>query len=473
MIRTLEQDAEGYDLCIVGSGPAGLTIAAELARTRLRLCVLESGAEGKSAFAYGLKKVLSRGLPVKPESRERIFGGSGTVWGGLSAPLDPLDFESRPWSEGWTVAREELERYWREAQRYGFSAPEEFKNTGAFWKFGTLQEKLFVAVRPPYNFARLRPIFERDGADLFLRATVTGFVPSAEGSTPRVIEAVCKTEAGDTVRVRAQRFVLAAGGIENARLLLVSGLGNEHDQVGRYFMNHPKGYAGRLRLRAPLPATSPYLPRSAGGRMMYAGLTLSESKRREGGLLSSYVQFEPDSKILARYALALWRRLPAFASPLFNILRPRTLRMRWYADMEPQAENCVVLSGEKDTYGTPLPEVSYSLGPRDVETLRTLHAHLQEEVKTLGIGRLEGTADEVIASVYDDASHHLGATRMGTDPRTSVVDSDGKVHTVSNVYVAGGSVFPTGGSANPTYTIVALAMRLAKHLERVSSGTIG
>ena len=456
-------------MCIIGGGPAGLTLAAELAYDGLRICVLESGGEKATGFADALKKTVSLGLSVKSNSRHRALGGAGAVWGGLSAPLDAVDLEERPWSAPWPVARQELERYLDETQRYGFPALAEFAHPRPYWPFKTLQEKLFLAIRPPYNFARLRTVFERDGVDIFLEATVVKLTSRVEGGAAAVAEAVCKTPQGAESRVRARVFVVAGGGIENPRLLLASALGNAHDQVGRYFMNHPKGYAGRLRLNAPLPATSPYLPRSSGGRMRYAGLALPESVRRAEGLLSSYVQFEPDLGFLQRFGFALWRRLPARAGGLFNLLRPRTLRLRWFADMEPRPDNRVTLSDEKDCFGVPLPAVNYALGLRDKKTLQALHARLGEEVRRLGLGTLEGTAQEAVAAAVDDASHHLGGTRMGDDPRTSVVNRDCLVHGSTNLYVAGGSVFPAGGSANPTYTIVALAIRLAEHLRRTLS----
>ncbi|MFI5024984.1 MAG: GMC oxidoreductase [Alphaproteobacteria bacterium] len=167
---------------------------------------------------------------------------------------------------------------------------------------------------------------------------------------------------------------------------------------------------------------------------------------------------------MQRYAFAVWRRLPSWLAPLCDLLRPRKLWLRWYAEMEPRAENRITLSDKKDAFGLPLPLVSYSLGERDKKTLIALHAQVTEEVRRLGLGRLEVSPEEVITAVGDDASHHLGSTRMGRDPASSVVDADCRVHIVENLYVAGGSVFPSGGSANPTYTIVALAIRLAEHL---------
>ncbi len=468
MLTKLTDDISGYDVCIIGAGPAGLTIATELAYTGLHICVLESGGERRAAFTDALKTAESTHLRIKHNSRERVFGGASTVWGGLSAPLDAIDLESRPWSSGWPIAHDEMVRYWSAAERYRFPKPSAFDMSAVRSGFAVtqLREKLFLAVRPPFNFASLRAVFHRANVDVYLQATVTRLLSEWRAGKRVITEARCRTAAGKEVTVRAAMFVLAAGGIENPRLLLVSAIGDEHDQVGRYFMNHPKGYAGRLLLHKPLAASCPYLPRSQDGRMVYAGLALPESRQRTDQLLNSYVQLEPDSALLARYALSIWRRLPAFAAPLFNLLRPRTVRLRWYADMEPRPENRITLGAARDAYGTPLPVVSYALGERDEATLEALHQTLCMEVTRLHLGRVEGTAEEVLAAVVDDASHHLGGTRMGSDSRTAVVDADCRVYGTTNCYVAGGSLFPTSGSANPTYTIVALAIRLAEHLKR-------
>ena len=146
------------------------------------------------------------------------------------------------------------------------------------------------------------------------------------------------------------------------------------------------------------------------------------------------------------------------------------MRLRWYADMEPRAENRILLSAQTDAHGRRVPAVSYELGERDRETLRALHGRLRDELRRLRVGILEGNVSDVILAATEDASHHVGGTRMGRHARTSVVDADCRVHSVENLYVAGSSVFPTCGSANPTYTIVALAIRLAEHLSEVLKG---
>lgn len=469
MIRKLPIGKHVYDICIIGAGPAGMTIAAELAHSGKKICVLESGGQKRTVFANALKEVVSEALPIRPDSRERVVGGSSSTWGGLSALLDAIDFSPRPWNEGWPIKRHDLDPYLAAAEKYRFPSPEAFDPasypSGGWPSLKNLEDKIFVAIRPQYHFGVLKSIFERDCVDLYIETTVTELGTSGEN----VSHAVCKSPDGGVAIIQAGLFVLAAGGIENPRILLNSRLGNEYDQVGRYFMNHPKGYAGFLRLSHPLLAKNYYLPRNINGFTVYAGLRLSEAFQRERGLLNGCMQLEPNAGLFQRYVFAIWRRLPDLCERMLVIMRPRTLRVRWFAEMESRPENRVILGQKRDSLGSPIPIVRYELGERDRATITALHAQLKENVERLKLGKLSGTAEEAIESVRNDASHHLGGTRMGLDSRNSVVDPDCKVHTVSNLYVAGGSVFPTSGCANPTMTIVALAIRLAEHIRQMFS----
>ncbi|MEK7467384.1 MAG: GMC oxidoreductase [Planctomycetota bacterium] len=465
MLRRLAPGEHEYDLCIIGAGPAGLTVAAELAYSGLRVCVLESGEEKRGPFADALKEVLNEGLAIKPESRVRALGGASLTWNGRSARLDPIDFESRPWSPGWPFGREVLEPLEVRAGAYRFPAVDEFLRSegpeGEPRGWRHLQEKVFVMTLPTYRYGSLKYLFDRAGFDLAMGATVVRL----EVESGRVVSAVCRSEGGAESRVRARAFVLAAGGIENPRLLLNSNLGNEHDQVGRYFMNHTKCHSGYWCLSRRLPLRSLYTPQTEGPRMNYLGLRLTEEFQRAHGLLNSYVGFEPRLGFVQRVACALGRRiLPPSTDLLRSMSRPRTVRLSWHIDMEPQAENRVVLGEKRDAFGMPMASVRHRLSSRDMDTIRALWKELGDDVGRNGLGHLSGSPEEVIADLTIDASHHLGATRMGRDPVTSVVNTDCRLHTVENLFVAGSSVFPTAGCANPTMTIVALALRLADHL---------
>jgi len=578
-----------YDLCIIGTGPAGTTLAAELAGSGLRIAVLESGRRSTSPHADALRRVISEGIAIKDYSRERVLGGASTTWAGLSAPLDPIDMAPRAFLRGagrtgWPIPREELLPYWEAAaQRYRFPSPLMFgaDGFGALKPRGDLslawrevEEKVFLACSEPQDFGReWRHVFESDATDLYLDATVlrlcavtqgplsshqpgahdpkagaVGGDPAGNGAagdgpaaddadragsgSRRIAHAELVTAAGRRLALRAKVFVLATGGLENARLLLASrdlcaaGLGNEHDQVGRGLMNHPKNYHGVVRLARPVRELPYHFGCMTQGFAGYAGLRLREDLQRQRGLLNCYVRFEPlypwsdnagvqalvwlvkhsgglfgawkrsqgrklvslrdysetgdDSALqnerksaldvvtlcgtvlahlpmVARYAVS--RTFAGRAPPV------RAIRLRNFMEMEPDPENRVLLSAERDAHGEPVPIVRHQSTAADRRSLLALHAVLAREFRDNGLGELTTTLENQPRWPIDqDASHHLGTTAMGADPGASVVTPALRLHGADNVYCAGGSVFPTSGCANPTLTIVALSIRLAEHL---------
>jgi len=534
-----------YDVCIVGSGPAGLTVAHELRGRRLRVCVLESGQTGKTEQADRLKTVRSEGeITIAPHSRERVVGGTSSTWDGLSAPLNPIDVEHRSWipASGWPIDYADLSGYYAQAaDRYGFPHPDlygrehiaDLRADGDYrFSWSRLTEGLLLAPTRPQRFARLlRPFLESPDVDVYTDASVVGLAGNSSRSAVNACEV--RTRGDRALRIRASVFVLAAGGIENARLLLNSrdlcpdGLGNDGDQVGRYFMNHPRNPHGTVTLGVELRHLPAYFGCLYKRKAAYIALRLDDRTQRDLGVLDSYVRLEPlypwsdveGVQLLINYIKArrwLWERLqhykgefaalrdysetgddsgmkilgavPSLARLLGAMLRTprpvaqyvfhrvldkktqppvRAVRIRNFMEMEPHPENRVMLAPERDCYGKPLALVKHSPTPLDRRSLIELHRVLGEELRVAGIGTFtSGLAQADPWPVNDDPSHHIGATRMGRSPATSVVNADCRLHAVPNVYVAGSSVFPTSGYANPTYTIVALAIRLAEHLGR-------
>jgi len=533
-----------YDLCVIGSGPAGITVAAELAGKGLRIAVLESGKLRRTDHAEALKRVESEGIHIKDYSRERLLGGASTTWSGLSSPFDAVDFMRRPWlrHSGWPIDRDVVLPYYAAAAaRYRFPGLERFRPGGfdTLRKKGALQprwtdveEKVFLACAEPQNFGReQRALFEREGLDLVLDTTVIELLQEGEGAS--VTAARVRSSIGTEHLVRARIFVVACGGLENPRLLLNSrgrsaqGIGNQRDQVGRYLMNHPKNYHGVIQLAVDAGDEPYFFGCLRDGFAGYAGLRLREEAQARAGLLNSYVRLEPlfpwsdsegveslvwfakrsqvamgwmrkrgkrgtvplrdysetgdDSDVqnerksasdVGRLLLNIVADLPKVSRYAYSRVtrrgapRTRRVRLRNFMEMEPDPENRVTLARELCPYGKPIPRVVHRCTEVDRRSLVALHQALAVELDAAGVGRLESdlVRDVDPWPIDQDASHHMGTTRMGDDPATSVVDANLRVHDVENLYVAGASTFPTSGCANPTFTLVALSIRLAEHL---------
>lgn len=542
-----------WDVCIVGSGPAGASLALGLRGTPLRVVVLESGGWQVGAETDELRAVehSAEGIRIKPYSRERVVGGASTTWAGLTTPLDPVDFQVRPWVpfSGWPFDRESLVPWYREAaRRFGLPDWERFEGPEGLgiprsgrqvpaWR--DLDEKVFLAPAQPPRFGReFREAYQGTSPDLLTDCTVTHLEGVRESG--RVTKAMARLMDGRELAIPARMFVLAGGGIENPRILLNStfacpdGLGNDRDQVGRCFMNHPKNDWGWIEPAQPdgdLPAYFGFLS-VATGLAGYLGLRLSEERQARDGLLNSYVRLEPvfrwsgvegvealvwllkrsgplqrlflksrrgrtvplrdyaetgdsSDRMSGRKTPGEWARmLKAIASDFPDVARyllhrvrdgvavpVARYRIRNFMEMAPDPSNRVTLGTGRDRWGMRLPRVCHIPGDLDRRSMAAVHRVLAEEAAAAGWGRLREPLmpDQHPWPIDFDASHHLGGTRMGSDPATSVVDADGRVHGCPNVYVAGSSTFPTSGNANPTYTILALSLRLADHLTRIGA----
>ena len=430
----LNNVAAPYDFCLIGSGPAGIILAKELAKTGKKLCIIESGGLTLDERKNPLKKVISLGeIKIKENSRERAWGGTSTIWTGLSAPLDPIDLER------WPIKYSELKQYYERLDHYGFPKFKDFHNQPTT-PFRGLEAKTFILMEPPLNFGeRLSDILKADNVDVLLDSTVIKL-----NRRDHYIESVSLVNReGDVKEVKAKKFIVCAGGLESTRLLLISHIGNK--EVGKYLMNHPKGTFGLLELHKPTKNIS------------CLRLRIREDLQKQLGVLNSYILLEPQLP-----KTFLGRMLPKLGlSPV------KQIRLRNFMEMEPVPNNNMTLSNELDTYGNPLPIVDLNTTESDRRSMIELHKTFGTEVKRLNLGKFISNLESAQPwPITIDASHHLGGTIMGTDSHKSVVDINLKVHDTDNLYICSGSLFPTSGSANPTYTVCALAVRLADHLSR-------
>ena len=518
------------DICIVGAGAAGITLARALRGKGREILLLESGGADFEAGVQDLAAGAISGFDYYPlvDSRLRFFGGTTAIWGGRSARLDAIDFRRRDWvaDSGWPFGPETLAPYYAAAERslgldthtadddawrrLGLTPPpfDPAALSVNLWQFDEQADR--------FTLRRCQDLIDAADVRILLHATVTHIHANAAGNSVERLEIA--NLRGGRGQVRAGTVVLAAGGLEVPRLLLASndvmpnGLGNAHDLVGRYFMEHPHARGGRIVTDRPWRLLH-LLPRSHrhGGRR-YATLGRPAEALQEGeSLLNTSFTLAarqaPDDRMAAtrraydtlKHALPpdrlrrnLWRtakqtvvRAQEAIGPVLPWLAVKRGAKGLYAilraEQAPNPDSRVVLTGDRDALGMPRLALDWRFRDIDRASAHGLMAALDRELQRLALGRVEinpwlrdggpsWQTDPLISSHPLAGYHHMGTTRMADDPRRGVVDADARVHGLDNLYVAGSSVFPTGGWANPTLTIIALALRLADHLTARSDG---
>lgn len=516
-LRVLEnvQDLD-VDLCIVGAGPAGITIARRFVGTTTRVCLIESGDFDPRPENQDLADGEMVSHPHNPlrTSRDRQFGGSTNSWGGACAPMSSSDFDDRPWIdlEGWPYSMQDLLRHYRQAQdlfeigAYDYDPGHWADNDIHFIDFdeGKLENRIWQ-FSPGTNFGKVHreELKASTNITVLLNANASSISTNASASVAHGVD--LRSLNGRKLNVNARILVLAAGAIDNARLLLLStaqnpaGLGNDHDLVGRYFMQHPHVSAASLQFGGSRDWVRGYKDFRRDKLWLRARLGLSTAAQEELKVLnpvaSVITRYISDSLTHAqslgyvsmkRILLDLQhRRLPSnFMSEAMHILRDakgiflgvlRHLRHQDGAlyimgEQFPNPESRITLGDDRDELGLPRVRVDWRLLPIDKRSILMLVLQLKDAFNRLGIGDVIPddwlTADDHSWPIsLAGGHHHMGTTRMSTSPREGVVDADAKVHGIENLYVAGSSIFPTVGCANPTLTLVATSLRLADHLE--------
>jgi len=497
------------DIAIVGAGAAGIALAREFANQSVRVALLESGDfdhRHRTQFLYRGENIGRTNISTT-FSRFRRFGGSTARWGGQCRPLDPIDFEARPGVPvcDWPIDYAQLEPYYRQAQRvcmlgrYDYDAKNWHDVGGGPLPIDSdlLQTRIYQFSHPTdFGAAYRAQLDDADNIDVYLNANLVDIL--TDDGADRVTSLRVATMGGHEFEVRAKHYVLASGGIENARLLLAataarsSGLGNAHDLVGRYFMDHPYMFPGYYQ-----PARAQF------NHNFYAAFSLSERVLRDEGLNGCSVYFLRRSryKAVAAYSsvggrgfnhlveVLRHRELPdgrirqslnQVGRDFGNVCRvlrdgvkgtlfpDNVMALRVALETTPCRDSRVTLGSQKDRFGMSRVKVDWRINETDQRGYERLLQVMRSEFPRLGLGCLvehgqydnDGWSKSLIGG-----KHHIGTTRMAENPRDGVVDPECQVHGIDNLHIAGSSVFPTGGYANPTLTIVALAIRLADRLK--------
>ena len=505
--RTLEAGSviEG-DLCIVGAGAAGISMAMEWSGASQRVLLLEAGGFDYDARMQELYRGEIVGLPYFPLQAARLhyFGGTTGHWAGFCSPFDPIDFQPREWvpHSGWPFERAHLDPYYARAQRVLELGPYEYDV--AQWQrrdprlvpFPLDPRVVFTKMwqfSPPTRFGtRYRDaIVGAKNVHLYTNAIVREIDPN-EGVTA-VDGLRVRTIEGKELRVRARHYVLAGCSVQNARLLLASnsrvatGLGNGHDLVGRYFMEHlemPSGVFVELGDRAPNAAMYAF---EWGLTKARGELALTEAVQRERRVLNATVSLNPQG--LDEEGKSTFQRVPpevmderrrtgrprpprAQGSDTASQRGgPRGFHLQTRQEQAPNPASRVTLSTERDEIGMPRTRLDWILTELDRRSFRDFYEVLGRELGRAGVGRVQmrpwvlEKPDAPWPPSIGGGWHHMGTTRMHRDPKQGVVNPDCAVHGFANLSVAGAAVFPTAGAANPTLTLVAMTLRLSDHLK--------
>jgi len=490
------------DVCIVGAGPIGLSLAEALGQDGREIILIESGGRNPRHELVELNTGEGAGDadPLLTESRCRGPGGTAALWntalyGAMSAKytaLDPIDFQSRSRDSrhAWPFAKAALEPWYAQAAAVVGNVPADPPGIFSGADRGPIEFPSAGLVNGTYWFGRpavftdTMPARLRSASNVVLLSGATVTRLSAARDRDRVGEIGWRSLSGRSGIVRASTCVLAAGGIENARLLLAAAdfdFATRSHWLGRGFMEHPVD--GTLQLTTEMPELCPapgyYGPHADDrGRCVMGRLGLAEDLLRMEDLPNASLRlipdFEPESRAI-RWLNAAGRRLqpmPVVHRPLAAIgtgarrsatRRPRTYRLLVDLEQAPHPENRIMLSDGVDRLGQPRVKLRWEWGQEDERQRQRSLAVVTRELERNGMR----VARRTTGPGFNTCSHHhVGATRMHPDPDDGVVDENLRVHGMENLFVAGSSVFPTAGWANPTLTAIALTLRLAGHLGR-------
>lgn len=527
------KDLDGFisvdaDICITGAGVAGITIARELINSGKNVVILESGNLKPEPDTQSLNKGSKSGLKYYDleNSRVRAFGGTSHAWHIGEDPgfvrlrgLDTMDFEKRDWVpySGWPITKSELDPYYERAHRVFKIGP--YRYDAGYWsdhqnkpEFSFSDKSIQTTI---FQFARKDIFYSEYQKDLakaknikvYLNATVQNLNVNEYASHLKSVSATFSD--GKEITVRADCFILAQGGLENPRILLLSddhmrnGIGNQNDLVGRFFMEHPHLWSGVF-----YPSDESifqndllYQIHSAGSLKIMGKFIFSEELIRQNMILNNAVSIHPSPmQALKKPARAIRKLTEAISERNMNVLPElktviknsgivayaglRKLtngnRKKWFdkkykyhgfllnmmSEQAPDPESRILLDRKKDRFGQNCLNLNWKLNSSDIRNIRRFQEIFDEQLRKNSLGRIDiDLHDDTIPETIHGGYHHMGTTRMSDNPKNGVVDRNCKVYGISNLFVAGSSVFPTGGYANPTLTITALSIRLAEHLK--------
>ncbi len=530
------------DICIIGSGPAGITLANELIESSLNIIILESGDNKATKFGDDLNKGYLSGVlnQATHEVRARQIGGTANHWivkmagnganGFRFVPLQQMDFEA------WPISRQDINPYYERLHKLLNLGPcsyddlETWKGhtTGATLTSDNINSGIFsFCATDHFTHTFPEKFRESKTQHIYRNATVSELLTDTDGK--QVVAAKVLTPEHHTVTVKAKQFVIATGGFGVPQLLLNSkntphphGLGNNNDVVGRYYIDHSLVFHGYFQIDDRiLEKLKFYDMRDVNNVSVIGSIGLPEKIKKQKNLKNLEAMLFPKPcernynafKSAQEFAWllkqtkpmehSLWQNfirllkglpylihiayqkyfngmvlMPGLATGGWSKLSSRELKKRYQivelmglVEQSPKADNRVTLTETPDALGIPRIAVHMDWDTQDIQSIKQTEKLLVEELQANGFGEFHSYHEHNGGKLnyYSHTCHHLmGTARMGTDPATSVVDPDCKIHGVENCYIASSAVFPSGGYANPTMTMLALSLRLADRLKSIA-----
>ncbi|YAF95017.1 MAG: GMC oxidoreductase [Nodularia sp. CChRGM 3473] len=518
------------DICIIGAGAAGITLAHELRDLGMEVVLLESGGMKLEDETQDLNRgdvVDLRVHGALEDYRRRHFGGATTVWGGRCVPFDTVDFESRPYvpHSGWPITKRDLDPYYARAHVYCdigsytykindlLCSPQREKTMIPGFKSEEISIDKLYLFSLPTDFGKkyIDTLKKSSSIKVYLYANCLQVMLTSEGNNVNYLEVASFRK--NKFFVSAKQYILAGGGLEVARLLLLSnnvqqqGIGNQYDLVGRFYMCHvyhrsevkfktsniisdyEKTFQGVYCLRAisineniqkqhQLLNHRAYLERPDSSDPSHkngiiSAIYLAEilmKKQANSHQISKHIKnilFDFDgilnfSKKWINKKIISKRKLP----PVLLKSDANTYTLRIDSEQVPNPCSRVTLSDQRDNFGLNRLKVDWQYTDLDVDSPIKTAQLIGQALTQSEVGQIRLLPNPIPKAL---GGHHLGTTRMASSPVHGVVDENCKVHGVNNLYIASSSIFPTSSYANPTLTIVAIAIRLADYLKRFYS----
>jgi choline dehydrogenase-like flavoprotein len=534
--QSLSSDAvKDADILIIGGGAAGISLAMNFLNSSLNVVVLESGGLTYERRTQSLYRGRNVGLRYEPLDlcRVRMFGGSTDRrgWAGWCKIFNEFEFEKRDWVQlsGWPISKQDLAPYYQKALGT-VALPEDLDKLAEKETAGPdclplgggdcVNEPIPLSTLPHLSEAWTEALRASQSLRIILHANVVGIDTDEVGRDVTSVRFSTLDHRAFTVKPRFT--VMAAGGIENARLMLgcnktiKTGLGNTTGWVGRCFMDHPRYAWGQIAASPDVNQLLRYNPTHGAGQRRYGvpppgarplfgfGISLSDEVQRRERVLGSrswILPVAPQGEAAGGRELrelVLWAtrgRLPsdfllrgrkvlgdipnAMAASIAHLRSIANHTTHWQfltiLEPEPNPDSRVLLDDARDQFGLPRVKLDWRLTPLAEHTLETTKKIIIRDLQSIGVQcAIVGGGGKRANQKFEDPRwvwHHMGTTRMSADPRQGVVDANCKVHGMRNLYVAGSSVFPTCSNDMPTLTLMALAHRLADHLQlHVKSG---